>query len=207
MLAPKLCTGCATCVYVCMLTALSVSDRQLFYEWRYDSGQCTFCGRCVEVCPTHALKMAADRPPVYRQAEELLVSPARDGHRSAGRNLRQPGGLCDEQLWGCEPRCLERTWPSLRCSEDRRIARSSALPCWLHYSKYTYHQSYLLLRAWITKSATQVETMAVLGTRQFTYRICSASSNLSKSFWISNIASSAFIGVPLSQEREMVGSW
>lgn len=72
-LAPELCTGCGTCEYVCTPGALKVSRQPREYEWRYDPGQCTFCARCVEVCPSQALKMAPDRPPVYRQAHELLA--------------------------------------------------------------------------------------------------------------------------------------
>jgi formate hydrogenlyase subunit 6/NADH:ubiquinone oxidoreductase subunit I len=77
-LDPERCVGCATCVYVCTSSAVSVADYpkeklriSTHYEWVYDPGRCTFCGRCVDFCPSQALTMEAERPPIYTQPGAL----------------------------------------------------------------------------------------------------------------------------------------
>jgi ferredoxin len=70
-LNPEHCLGCATCAYVCAPGAIRVTDYGTHGEWSVNVGRCTFCGRCADVCPTHALALAAARPPIYAQPDEL----------------------------------------------------------------------------------------------------------------------------------------
>lgn len=58
------CTGCATCVYVCSPSAITLrrADDQAV-AWHYDASCCTFCGRCAEFCPTQALAFSPEPLP------------------------------------------------------------------------------------------------------------------------------------------------
>jgi ferredoxin len=72
------CIGCGACAYVCAPAAITVTDRENGFEWRYDPGQCTYCGRCVEYCTMKCLSMQGDRPAVYRQRDSVVRLLARD---------------------------------------------------------------------------------------------------------------------------------
>jgi formate hydrogenlyase subunit 6/NADH:ubiquinone oxidoreductase subunit I len=66
-----MCTGCATCAFVCTSAAIKFKSRRDTYEWSYDAGQCTFCGRCLDGCEAHAITMQASAPPIYLTSGEL----------------------------------------------------------------------------------------------------------------------------------------
>lgn len=68
------CVGCASCAYVCVSTAIQVTESRETYTWTCDPGKCTFCGRCVDACPTQALRMQGDRPPIYHRPSALAVT-------------------------------------------------------------------------------------------------------------------------------------
>ncbi len=62
---PALCTGCATCVYVCSPSALRV--REVKGEgmiWTYAGSHCSYCGQCAAFCPTGAIRLEASAPSV-----------------------------------------------------------------------------------------------------------------------------------------------
>jgi formate hydrogenlyase subunit 6/NADH:ubiquinone oxidoreductase subunit I len=81
---PDLCTGCATCAFVCTSAAIKFKSRRDSYEWSYDAGQCTFCGRCVDNCEAHAVTMECAPPPLY------LTSGALKHSHTLAR--KKPGG-------------------------------------------------------------------------------------------------------------------
>jgi len=65
------CIGCGICAYVCVDSAIKVTDHDDDYEWAYDPGFCTFCERCVQFCPVSALTMEAKPAPAYTRRDEL----------------------------------------------------------------------------------------------------------------------------------------
>lgn len=71
---PTLCTGCATCAFVCTSAAIKFKARRDTYEWSYDAGQCTFCGRCVERCESQAIVMDSSSPPIYTAPGSLKIA-------------------------------------------------------------------------------------------------------------------------------------
>ena len=71
---PSLCTGCATCAFVCTSAGIKFKSRRDTYEWTYDGGQCTFCGRCVDGCEAKAITMQSCAPPIYATTGELKHS-------------------------------------------------------------------------------------------------------------------------------------
>jgi len=68
---PAICTGCATCAFVCTSAGIKFKSRRDTYEWSYDAGQCTFCGRCADGCEARAITMQASAPPSYAAPGEL----------------------------------------------------------------------------------------------------------------------------------------
>jgi len=68
---PSLCTGCATCAFVCTSLAIKFKSRRDTYEWSYDGGQCTFCGRCVDGCEGKAITMQSSPAPAYENSGAL----------------------------------------------------------------------------------------------------------------------------------------
>jgi formate hydrogenlyase subunit 6/NADH:ubiquinone oxidoreductase subunit I len=68
---PSLCTGCATCAFVCTSAGIKFKSRRDSYEWSYDAAQCTFCGRCVDGCEAHAITMQSTPTPIYLSAGAL----------------------------------------------------------------------------------------------------------------------------------------
>jgi len=70
---PALCTGCATCAFVCTSAAIKFRSRRDTYNWSYDAGQCTFCGRCADGCEAHAVTMQATPPPPYFESGQLKI--------------------------------------------------------------------------------------------------------------------------------------
>ena len=73
-IAPERCLACGICAYVCVGNAITGSDQDSAYAWRYDPGRCTFCARCADHCPGGALSMAPEPPPSYRRPQELVVA-------------------------------------------------------------------------------------------------------------------------------------
>jgi len=48
------CTGCADCVDMCPLTAISLTDDP---KAVVNEDECTDCGTCVDTCPSQAISM------------------------------------------------------------------------------------------------------------------------------------------------------
>ena len=47
----KDCTGCAACVSVCPLAAITMLDKKDGFKYPYvDADKCIQCGRCVTIC-------------------------------------------------------------------------------------------------------------------------------------------------------------
>ncbi len=65
----ELCTGCATCAYVCSPRAVRLEQQPDSIRWEFFAGQCTFCGRCVEFCPCGALSL---KPQSLRITDDSL---------------------------------------------------------------------------------------------------------------------------------------
>jgi len=49
----ELCTGCATCVDVCPVEAISIDNDKAVV----DGDACVDCGTCVDECPVEAISM------------------------------------------------------------------------------------------------------------------------------------------------------
>ena len=49
-----LCIGCAACVGVCPVGALSMNDEE---KSQCDEGSCIECGACTSVCPAEAITL------------------------------------------------------------------------------------------------------------------------------------------------------
>jgi ferredoxin len=71
---PERCLACGICAYVCVGGAITGSEQDGVYVWRYDPGRCTFCARCADQCPGRALALAPEPPPSYRRPQELSVA-------------------------------------------------------------------------------------------------------------------------------------
>jgi formate hydrogenlyase subunit 6/NADH:ubiquinone oxidoreductase subunit I len=54
--------------------AITGSEQDGAYVWRYDPGRCTFCARCADQCPGRALAMAPEPAPSYRRPQELATA-------------------------------------------------------------------------------------------------------------------------------------
>jgi pyruvate formate lyase activating enzyme len=54
MYSPAKCIKCRSCVEVCAVNAITLSDKGIMTN----PDQCTTCGKCAEVCPTKAIEMS-----------------------------------------------------------------------------------------------------------------------------------------------------
>lgn len=73
ILDPARCLACGVCAYVCVSDAISGTNEEKGYAWKYEPGRCTFCARCLDHCTGHALSMDPKPAPVYAKPGELDV--------------------------------------------------------------------------------------------------------------------------------------
>jgi hydrogenase-4 component H len=100
---PGLCTGCATCAYVCSPGAILVSDNdEKSVSWKYSEDRCTFCSFCVTYCPTHALSIEAQSPTLLSERIQHYISHtiALQPCRECGRPVRLIPEATLIQLYG-----------------------------------------------------------------------------------------------------------
>jgi len=48
------CANCGACLNACPVNAISVNDKNFFYQIEVDNDKCINCGVCVKVCPVHS---------------------------------------------------------------------------------------------------------------------------------------------------------
>jgi formate hydrogenlyase subunit 6/NADH:ubiquinone oxidoreductase subunit I len=76
----KKCNGCAVCVPVCPVRALSLDSTSrtdgtiAVSEFRIDLGKCFACGACIDICPESSLYFSHEFERTGKNPEDLVVA-------------------------------------------------------------------------------------------------------------------------------------
>lgn len=85
----NLCTGCATCSDVCIMSVISHSDEGMPHFQDERAGACLSCGHCEAFCPTGALVQRAG-PGSERAGAGKMIAPDQLGiYLKSRRSIRQ----------------------------------------------------------------------------------------------------------------------
>jgi len=71
----NLCTGCATCISLCPLSAIGLikDDSKGIYLPRLDTEECNQCGICFDVCPGHSVDFKGLNIAIFGQEPEDVL--------------------------------------------------------------------------------------------------------------------------------------